>query len=487
MALLSGTMTLIGIWLIANLWSVAPPGAIEPPPYLPRETAQGVSPEPARSEPRLVGARRVPLVGLLEEHQVRVRQPTEVMRWLALRMLWPGGPPTVAIDEAPLRHDGSAFDIGIRFDRPLHDAPLALWPHALLVGSGSIGGVTRIDEPGTQWRVTIVPDGRRSVDIRLRSRVFCGTRAASCADDAVTAEGPMRVGITGPGVTSRILDAPEHHRGEERLQFLIELSAPIQTDLRGIRDLAIEVSNGRVVGIGREAGRGDLWRVTLEAEARTDLEVAFRPRSGCGALGADCGAELGRIENDLTLSVPAARLYLTFDDGPNPVFTPPILDVLAHFNARATFFVTGQGATLYPQLIERIASEGHTLANHTWDHVSLDGISAEDFDETVTRTQRVLGEHATRCLRPPYYLMDEHTVDRAANLGLTIVIGEVRPADWKQPGATEIASRIVGGAAPGRIVVLHDGGGDRSQTVEGLELALAYLESRNYVYEPVCQ
>ncbi len=194
-----------------------------------------------------------------------------------------------------------------------------------------------------------------------------------------------------------------------------------------------------------------------------------------------------RIESPLAVNVPAARLYLTFDDGPNPVFTPRILNVLSRYDARATFFVTGESATNYPELIELIVSEGHTLANHTWNHTSLDGISYEDFVETITRTQQVLGEHATSCLRPPYYSIDEHTVARAEQLGMRVVMGEVRPLDWSQPGVLEIADRIVGGAAPGRVVVLHDGGGDRSQTVEGLELALAYLESRNYVYEPVCQ
>lgn len=474
MTLLSGTTTLIGIWLFASMWSATPPGAIDPP-------------EPTQSEQHLVAARQAPLAGLLEERQIRVRQPTDVMRWLALQVLWPAGPPSVSIDEAPLRHDGSAFEIGIRFDRPLHDEPLALWPHALLVGSGTIGGVSRIDESGRRWRVIIMPDGRRSVDIHLRSRMGCGYIGATCADDAETPTGPTHVRIAGPGVTARLLDAPEHHHGEERLDLLIELSEPLQVDLREIRDYAIEVSNGRVVGVGREADRGDLWRVTLEANARTDVDVAFNPRSGCDASEQGCGAELGRIENALALSVPAARLYLTFDDGPTPEFTPPILDILSRYNARATFFVTGQLVSLYPQLVERIVGEGHTLANHTWDHVSLDGISEEDFVETITRTQWILGEHATPCLRPPYYSMDEHTVARAAQLGLRVVLGEVRPRDWSRPGAMEIANRIVGGAAPGRIVVLHDGGGERSQTVEGLEMAMAYLESHNYVYEPVCQ
>ena len=160
-------------------------------------------------------------------------------------------------------------------------------------------------------------------------------------------------------------------------------------------------------------------------------------------------------------------MYLTFDDGPHPTYTPQILDILAWHGARATFFVTGESASLYPELIERIVHEGHTLANHTWDHVALDTLSAEEFEETVLRTQRALGDHATPCIRPPYYRADQETYERAAGLGLQVIMGNVRPRDWARPGAQVIANRIVGGAAPNAVVVLHDGGGDRSQTVEG--------------------
>ena len=182
---------------------------------------------------------------------------------------------------------------------------------------------------------------------------------------------------------------------------------------------------------------------------------------------------------------PAATLHLTFDDGPHPVYTPQILDILAWFDARATFFVTGWAVTTYPEVIARIVSEGHTLANHTWDHVALDTLSAEEFEDTVLRTQRALGEHATACLRPPYYRANAETYQHAARLGLQVVMGDVRPQDWRLPGAMTIADRIIGGAAPDAVVVLHDGGGDRSQTVEGLRLALAYLEAQ-YSFEPVC-
>ena len=148
--------------------------------------------------------------------------------------------------------------------------------------------------------------------------------------------------------------------------------------------------------------------------------------------------------------------------------------------------MTGESATLYPDLIARIISEGHTLANHTWDHVALDTLSTEEFEDTVLRTQRVLGEHATACIRPPYYRADSETYARADEMGFRVIMGNVRPMDWTRPGAQVIADRIIGGAAHQAVVVLHDGGGDRSQTVEGLRMALAHLRSQNFSFEPVC-
>ena len=182
----------------------------------------------------------------------------------------------------------------------------------------------------------------------------------------------------------------------------------------------------------------------------------------------------------------ASTIFLTFDDGPHPIWTPMILDVLARHDARATFFVTGQLAASYPNLVEQIASAGHTLANHTWGHEALTSLSQQEFKETLLRTQAVLGEHATPCLRPPYFLSSDDVRQQAARLGLRLVFGSLAPQDWQLPGADVIAERIITGAYPGAVIVLHDGGGDRSQTVEGLAMALDILNGAGFAYEPIC-
>lgn len=179
-------------------------------------------------------------------------------------------------------------------------------------------------------------------------------------------------------------------------------------------------------------------------------------------------------------------VHLTFDDGPHPVYTPQTLDVLARHNARATFFVVGSLVERYPAILERIVAEGHTVANHTWNHEDLTTLSREDFDQTIRRTQQILGEHAAPCLRPPYGARDAFTYEWAAPHGLAVALWTVDTFDWRTPGAATIADRIVAGAADGAIISLHDGGGDRSQTVQALDDALTRLADSGLRYEPLC-
>ena len=182
-----------------------------------------------------------------------------------------------------------------------------------------------------------------------------------------------------------------------------------------------------------------------------------------------------------------AVLYLTFDDGPHPVYTPQVLVVLARHGARATFFVLGSLAEAHPDIIQRIAAEGHTIANHTWNHEVLAGLPRSAFDDTISRTQAVLGALATPCLRPPYASIDAFTQEWAASHGLDLMMWTVDPGDWRRPSASEIADHIVERARAGAVVLLHDGGGDRSRTVQGLDMALERLADRGLRYEPVCR
>lgn len=182
-------------------------------------------------------------------------------------------------------------------------------------------------------------------------------------------------------------------------------------------------------------------------------------------------------------------IYLSFDDGPQPGSTQPILDLLAQYNAKATFFNIGVNVHSYPDLVRAVVSAGHYVGDHTWTHTSLQGMTSEQFFSEVEQTRDVLvataGDLMTmdgtvRLLRPPYGATDENTTTMAHEQGYALVMWTIDPQDWRRPGVEEIANHVIGHAYPGAIVLMHDGGGDRSQTVAALGTILPALQGASY-------
>ena len=188
----------------------------------------------------------------------------------------------------------------------------------------------------------------------------------------------------------------------------------------------------------------------------------------------------------------APMVYLTFDDGPHPTWTPRVLDLLELYNAPATFFVLGQSATRFPAIVERMVAAGHEAENHTFDHIWLDKAPRDLFVSQVTAADNALhaaaGERVDpiACLRPPYAAMNAHTRELAAELGKSIVLWSVDTQDWRRPGAEQIASHVLANVRPGAIILMHDGGGERSQTVAALDTVLDGLAGRGYAFGLLC-
>ena len=178
-------------------------------------------------------------------------------------------------------------------------------------------------------------------------------------------------------------------------------------------------------------------------------------------------------------------LYLTFDDGPNPRWTPEILNVLARHGAHATFFALGQEAAKYPELVRDILAQGHNIGHHSWDHPLMAGMDHDALMEQIWRTDEALGGDVSAFLRPPYGVIDDASRALVEELGLRIVLWDIDPRDWMADGAEAIAQQVLRQAAPGRIVVLHDGGGYRGETVQALEIMLAELGQRGYRFEAI--
>jgi peptidoglycan-N-acetylglucosamine deacetylase len=149
-------------------------------------------------------------------------------------------------------------------------------------------------------------------------------------------------------------------------------------------------------------------------------------------------------------------LALTFDDGPHPEDTPPLLDLLDRYGAKATFFVVGKNARNHPELIERMAAAGHALGNHTWDHLSLPSLKGPFRRRQLAWTQKVLGPHSSGLFRPPYGEQSLGSRLDALSQGLTVVCWDVIAEDWRDDPAEVMLARIYRRLRRGSIVLFHD-------------------------------
>ncbi len=183
-------------------------------------------------------------------------------------------------------------------------------------------------------------------------------------------------------------------------------------------------------------------------------------------------------------------VYLTFDDGPSR-YTPAVLNVLKSYNAKATFFLIGSQIRTREATTRRIAREGHSVQDHTWRHPNLKRLSSIEISSQFTRTNREIRRQGIRqpvCERPPYGAFNDRVRRVSQTLGMRTVIWSLDTNDWRRPGASSIARRVLRGTSNGSIVLMHDGGGNRSQTVTALKTILRTLKARGYRFEalPAC-
>ena len=189
------------------------------------------------------------------------------------------------------------------------------------------------------------------------------------------------------------------------------------------------------------------------------------------------------------------QVAITFDDGPDPRWTPKILDILKAANVKATFFVVGVNAERYPALVRRIVNEGHEIGNHTYYHPNLALCWPEHIRLELNATQLLLETitgRATTLFRPPYAadtgpteLSELAPLKIAEDLNYLVVLENIDPQDWAKPGADIILRRIKQQRHDGSVILLHDAGGDRSQTVEALPRILDWLHTRGDTIVPL--
>ncbi|MFJ9949572.1 polysaccharide deacetylase family protein [Kitasatospora sp. NPDC091207] len=174
---------------------------------------------------------------------------------------------------------------------------------------------------------------------------------------------------------------------------------------------------------------------------------------------------------------------LTIDDGPDPRHTPTVLALLEQHGIRATFFLIGENAVEHPDLVREIAARGHHIANHTWTHPDLRGLSDAKIRDELERTSELLNKTTGKpptWFRAPGGDWSTASLKIAADLGMRNMAWSVDPRDWARPGTSVITDRILKDVRPGSIVLNHDGGGDRSQTVAALKTYLPVLIDSGY-------
>ncbi|MEU7423057.1 polysaccharide deacetylase family protein [Streptomyces sp. NPDC040750] len=221
-------------------------------------------------------------------------------------------------------------------------------------------------------------------------------------------------------------------------------------------------------------------------QARQALKPsAFRlqPLTGYGPPRAAPRKLKARTEPILQISGRGRRMMLTFDDGPNPEYTPHILDTLEKYDVRAMFFVCGECVVDNRELLARMAEAGHVVGNHTWTHPLLTTLARKEIRSEMERTSDVIEDtygERPQWFRAPYGAWNRAAFELGADMGMEPMAWTVDTTDWEVPGTDTIIDRVEGGAAPGVVVLSHDAGGDRTETVRAIREWLPYLLDSGY-------
>jgi peptidoglycan/xylan/chitin deacetylase (PgdA/CDA1 family) len=177
-------------------------------------------------------------------------------------------------------------------------------------------------------------------------------------------------------------------------------------------------------------------------------------------------------------------IYLTFDDGPNPIWTAEILTLLEESGSHASFFVIGENAEKWPWLVEREAADGDTVGDHTWTHPTLTDLSASEVYAELAMDKTLITEltgKAPTLWRPPYEAFDPSVVGIASGLGMKMQLWTVTTGDWQLPGTEVIVLRVMAALHNGMIVLFHDGGGyTRAETVAAVAILIPELQAAGY-------
>ncbi|MFJ4620769.1 polysaccharide deacetylase family protein [Streptomyces sp. NPDC088812] len=237
---------------------------------------------------------------------------------------------------------------------------------------------------------------------------------------------------------------------------------------------------GAALGVTVLAAGASVWT------AQAGTEGSKSPRA---AASATPGSDIQPVEESIVhASDQGARgVNITIDDGPDPVWTPQVLDVLREYGVKATFCMVGTQAQAHPELVKKVVAAGHRLCDHSVSHdTAMDGKSQAYQSQQILDAERMITE-ASGGVRPMYYrapggAFTPYSRTLAASRGMRPLGWNVDTKDFEQPGTDAIVATVERELPNGPTILFHDAGGDRSQTVEALRRLLPRLKEQGYSF-----
>lgn len=233
------------------------------------------------------------------------------------------------------------------------------------------------------------------------------------------------------------------------------------------------------------SGPGDLSSSSAAAPPPPPPSASAGPSRGASSSAPGLGA--AQTQPEYYIHAGAKMIALTLDDGPSNVYTPQVLELLAQYKITATFCMIGQQIAANASLVREVAAAGHAIVNHTWNHADQSKLSLSAVRSQIQRANDALahvGVHPS-IFRAPYGAWSPTVFQACAEANLRLLDWSVDPEDWSRPGTSVIVSRIMKNTRTGSIVLEHDGGGDRSQTVAALKIVLPQLLDAGYRFTSV--
>ncbi|WP_327191067.1 polysaccharide deacetylase family protein [Streptomyces xinghaiensis] len=224
-----------------------------------------------------------------------------------------------------------------------------------------------------------------------------------------------------------------------------------------------------------------LRRTLLSALLAGGIALTAAPAATAGSTGAD------RAQATIVTSTGRGgnSVAFTFDDGPG-ANTPQMLDVLKKNGVKAVFCLWGDHVRQNPDMVRRIVNEGHTLCNHSMQHQDMGGWSADQVRQNLEQTNNAIRQAVPNAQIPYYrapYGSWGQSADVAASMGMTPLGWRADIADWQPPGADALTQRLRQAITPGAVVLMHDGGGDRSQTVTAVDRVIPEFKGQGWSFD----